>query len=120
MKLRIANPSSDWASYYNRIVDTVSPDPFILEGGPVKDGEIFIRYSSRTQNKGIKVDPIPLRCLLPEPPVGKNKKFTLIRGDLLGSIHTTMIARKDALDITTTEGKKFARADTCMIVNKTT
>jgi hypothetical protein len=118
MKLRIANPSSEWGSYHNRIVDTVSPDPFFLEGGPVKDGEIFIRYSSRTKNKGMKVDPIPLTCLLPEPPVGKNKQFTLIRGDLMGSVHTTMTARKDGTDITTMEGKKFARADTCMIINK--
>ncbi|KAG0693039.1 hypothetical protein DFH29DRAFT_881783 [Suillus ampliporus] len=97
---------------------SVSPDPFFLEGGPVKDGEIFIRYSSRMKNKGMKVDPIPLTCLLPEPPVGKNKKFTLIRGDLMGSVHTTMTARKDGTDITTMEGKKFARADTCMIINK--
>ncbi|KAG1763985.1 hypothetical protein EV702DRAFT_1051525 [Suillus placidus] len=94
-----SNPSSDWASYHNRIVDTVSLD----------------HSSSRedwTKNKGMKVDPIPLRCLLLEPLVGKNKKFTLIRGDLLGSIHTTMTVRKDATDITTIEGKTFARADT--------
>lgn len=119
MKMRIANPSSDWGSYLNRIVDTVTPDPFLLEKGPVKDGEVIIRYSSRTKNKGMKEDPIPIKYLLPEPPTGKNKKFTLIRGDLMGSIHTTMVARKDQEDITTMEGKKFARADTCMIINKT-
>ncbi|KAG1743673.1 uncharacterized protein EDB91DRAFT_1081055 [Suillus paluster] len=37
-----ANPSSDWASYHNWIVDTVALDPFLLEKGPVKDGEILI------------------------------------------------------------------------------
>jgi hypothetical protein len=66
----------------------------------------------------MKEDPIPIKYLLPEPPTGKNKKFTLIRGDLMGSIHTTMTARKDQKDITTMEGKKFARADTCMIISK--
>ncbi|KAG1839350.1 hypothetical protein F4604DRAFT_1940856 [Suillus subluteus] len=118
MKMRVANPSSDWGSYLNGIVDTVAPDPFLLQEGPVKDGEILIRYSSRTKNKGMKEDPIPIKYILPEPPTGKNKKFTLIRGDLMGSIHTTMSARKDQEDITTMEGKKFTRADTCMIINK--
>ncbi|KAG1795915.1 hypothetical protein EV424DRAFT_1547319 [Suillus variegatus] len=119
MKMCIANPSSDWASYLNRIVDTMTPDPFLLEKGSVKGDEIFIKYSSRTKNKGMKEDPIPIKYLLPEPPTGKNKKFTLIQGDLMGSIHTTMTARKDQEDITTMEGKKFARADTCMIISKT-
>ncbi|KAG1719027.1 hypothetical protein EDD22DRAFT_855130 [Suillus occidentalis] len=119
MKMHIANSSSDWASYLNRIVDTVTPDPFLLEKGSAKGDEIFIKYSSRTKNKGTKEDPIPIKYLLPEPPTGTNKKFTLIRGDLMGSIHTTMTARKDQEDITTMEGKKFARADTCMIISKT-
>ncbi|KAG1817550.1 uncharacterized protein BJ212DRAFT_1299100 [Suillus subaureus] len=112
------NPSSDWGSYLNQIVDTVALDPFLLQEGPVKDSEIFIRYSSRTKNKGMKEDPIPIKYLLPELPTGKNKKFTVIRGDLMGSIHTMMSARKDQEDITTMEGKKFNCADTCMIINK--
>ncbi|KAG2108193.1 uncharacterized protein F5147DRAFT_773777 [Suillus discolor] len=78
MKMRIANPSSDWGSYLNRIIDTVAPDPFLLQKGPVKDGEIPIRYSSRAKNKGMKEDPIPIKYILPEPPTGKDKKFTLI------------------------------------------
>lgn len=67
----------------------------------------------------MKVDPIPLRCLLLGPPVGKNKKFTLIKGGLLESIHTTITVRKNTTDITIIEGKKFAYADTYIIVNKT-
>jgi hypothetical protein len=76
--MHIANPSSDWGSYLNRIVDTVALDPCLLEKGSVKNGEILIRFSSRTKNKGMKEDLIPIKYLLLELPTGKNKKFTLI------------------------------------------
>ncbi|KAG1858604.1 hypothetical protein C8R48DRAFT_674190 [Suillus tomentosus] len=116
MKFRIVKASSsNWISYLNRLVDTVAPDPFVLDEGLVKDGEIAIRYSSRTKNKGLKVGTICLQDIAPEPPSGPSKKFTLIRGDFIGSVHTTGKTPKDKSKITTLEGKVFDRADACMI-----
>ncbi|KAG1717626.1 uncharacterized protein EDB91DRAFT_1259476 [Suillus paluster] len=97
--------SSHWISYLNRLVDTVAPDPFVLDEGLVKDGEIAIKYSSRMKNKGLKVGTICLKDIAPEPPSGPNKKFTLIRGDFMGSVHTTGKTSKDKSKITTVEGK---------------
>lgn len=120
MKLSIIKASSsNWISYLNRLVDTVAPDSFILDEGLVKDGEITIWYSSRTKNKGLKVGTICLQDIAPEPPLGPNKKFTLIHGDLIGSVHTMGKTPKDKSKITTLKGKVFDHADTCMIVSRT-
>jgi hypothetical protein len=120
MKFRIIkSSSSNWISYLNRLVDTVAPDPFMLDEGLVKEGEIAIRYSSRTKNTGLKVGTISLGDIAPEPPSGQNKKFTLIRGDFIGSVHTTGKTPKDKSKIITAEGKLFDRADTCMIISRT-
>ena len=119
MKFRISQTSSSrwYSSYLDRFVDTATPDPFLLPGGLVKDGEIAVRYSSRTSNKGKKTDTIPLTCLTPEPPTGTNKTFILIRGDDgdIGRVHTTKSAPKKGKVIVTTEGREFPRADACEV-----
>ncbi|KAG2115328.1 uncharacterized protein F5147DRAFT_649698 [Suillus discolor] len=90
----------------------------------VKDGEIAIRYSSRTKNTGLKIGTISLEDIAPEPPSGPNKKFTLIRGDFIGSVHTMGKTPKDKSKITTAEGKTIPMVslDSCSsietIINK--
>ncbi|KAG1895981.1 uncharacterized protein F5891DRAFT_1193612 [Suillus fuscotomentosus] len=98
MKLRVVktSPATWFNNFMDRLVDMVAPDPFVLSNSLVKHGEIAVRYSSRTKNTGMKVDTIPLEFLAPEPPTGKSKKFTLIRGEFMGSVHTTMLAQRTA------------------------
>lgn len=97
----------------NAYVDTITPDPLIFDGGLVPDGEIAISYLSRTKNTGRKIDTIPLTCLASEAPTGKDKTFTLIRGDHIGTVHTTKKAARKGSTILTSEGKVFPRADAC-------
>ncbi|KAG2088936.1 uncharacterized protein F5147DRAFT_788635 [Suillus discolor] len=93
MKLHVVktSPATWFNNFMDRLVNTVALDPFVLSNSLVKHGKIAIRYSSRTKNTGMKVDTIPLEFLTPEPPTGKNRKFTLIRGEFMGSVHTTML-----------------------------
>ncbi|KAG1734424.1 uncharacterized protein EDB91DRAFT_1084081 [Suillus paluster] len=120
MKFRIVKTHAAvwYSSYLDRLIDTLAPNPFIPPQGPVKEGEIAIRYSSRTSNKGMKVDTIPLEVLVPEPLTGPNKLFTLIQGDHTGTIHTTKSAPKKSTEIITMEGEKFARADACIVIKR--
>jgi hypothetical protein len=115
MRFRIVHtsPYRWYSSYLKSFIDTIVPDPFVLVDQRVPDGEIAIMYNSRTKNTGLKNDTIPLTCLASEPPTGKNKTFTLLRGDHIGTIHTTKDARGARDTIVTMEGKEFPRADAC-------
>ncbi|KAG2137104.1 uncharacterized protein EDB93DRAFT_1253720 [Suillus bovinus] len=72
MKFRIVKTHTAvwYSSYIDCLVDTLVPNPFVSPQGLVKDGDIAIRYSSRTSNKGMKVDTIPVEVLAPEPSNG--------------------------------------------------
>ncbi|KAG2108738.1 uncharacterized protein F5147DRAFT_652726 [Suillus discolor] len=120
MKFRIVKTHTAvwYSSYLDHLIDTLVPNPFVPPQGPVKEGEIAVRYSSRTSNKGMKVDTIPVEVLVPEPPMGPNKTFTLIRGDHAGTIFTMRSAPKKSTEIITTEGKRFTRADTCIVIKR--
>jgi hypothetical protein len=80
MKFRIVKTHAAvwYSSYLDHLIDMLVLNPFVPPQGPVKEGEIAMRYSSRTSNKGMKVDTISVEVLVPEPPMGPNKTFTLI------------------------------------------
>lgn len=115
MRLRIArsSPYRWYSSYLDAYVETITPDPSIFDGGRVPDGEIAVSYLSRTKNSGPKTDTIPVTCLASEAPTGRGKTFTLIRGDHIGTVHTTEEAPRKRSTIRTREGKVFPRADAC-------
>jgi hypothetical protein len=119
-------PNGWYQNYYDRLVRTVVPDPFLLPSGPVEDGNVAVTYVSRSSNKGTKHDQIPFRYITAEPPTGKDKEFVLICGDHIGTIHTTKKAMrdmkkvtKDSNVITTMEGKTFLRANACLLGDST-
>lgn len=71
-------PNGWYQNYYDRLIHTVVPDPFLLLSGPVEDGNVAVTYVSRSSNKGIKHDQIPFHYITVEPPTGKDKEFVLI------------------------------------------
>lgn len=109
-------PSGTWyQNYYDRLVRTRVPDPFLLTSGPVAHGNIAVTYISRTRNTGQKEDEIPMCYISAEPPTGSGKRFVVICGDDMGTVYITKVAKRNEAVITTKEGKKFPRAHTCLL-----
>ena len=109
-------PSGTWyQNYYDRLVRTRVPDPFLLTSGPVAHGNVAVTYISRTKNTGQKEDEIPMCYISAEPPTGSGKRFVVICGDDMGTVYITKVAKRNEAVITTKEGKKFPRAHTCLL-----
>lgn len=109
-------PSGTWyQNYHDRLVRTLVPDPFLLPSGPVAHKNVAVRYLSRIRNIGAKDDEIPMCYVIAEPPVGSSKRFVVICGDDIGTVHFTKVVKRNDVVITTREGKKFPRSHTCSL-----
>ncbi|KAG1874139.1 hypothetical protein C8R48DRAFT_669745 [Suillus tomentosus] len=102
-------PSGTWyQNYHDRLVRTLVPDPFLLPRGPVADGNVAVRYLSRTRNIGAKDDEIPMCYVIAEPPTGSGKRFVVTCGDDIGTVYFTKVAKRNDAVITTREGPEDA------------
>ncbi|KIK34533.1 hypothetical protein CY34DRAFT_110246 [Suillus luteus UH-Slu-Lm8-n1] len=109
-------PYGTWyQNYYDHLVHTQVPDPFLLMSGPVAHGNIAVTYILRTRNTGQKEDEIPMCYISTEPPTGSSKCFVVICGDDMGTVYITKVAKRNEAVITMKEGKKIPCAHTCLL-----